>query len=147
MKRLLTVLCIVCMVFSLTGCGGGNSPSSDPTPSSGDQQETLNEVLMVGTMPTQVGDAELVFIFSEDGTYEGSASLGQYGTSNFAKGTFTKDGNSLILTDDNGSTYTTTIEGSEVVLTGEWDVGKSSSIIQEITVKALVSEVQAFVRK
>lgn len=152
-------LLILAMMSFMVGCGQqpAATPTDAPASSAGQtansqEQPSGNEgqtaaapeapfIELTGTMPTAAGDADVIFTLGANNCYLANASH-QYGSMDFASGTWAMVDGNIVLSDVNGNTYTSTSDGTTCTITGTWDVG--SQIGQEVTVTAAEVTVASF---
>ena len=153
MKKLIAL--ILCCVLALT-CAACSGTAQQPTQAAaqteaaaaeapaetGTVAEPAEPVLeFTGSFNTSVGEAAVVVKLGSNGVYMGNASHA-YGSMDFASGTWTKDGGNVVLTDANGNTYTSTVDGDTCVIEGTWDVGSMPA--QQLKLTATAADVDAF---
>ena len=103
MKRILTIILVVLIVFSLASCGGTNEDS----PKSFDKSKIKSELVGQWGSTTKDGtkNANIGYIFNEDGT----ASSVAFGPG--ADGTYVIEEGKIILTYESGQKATFIYEG------------------------------------
>ena len=159
MKRILVVLMTVLMLCALCGCGAKESTDETADENKGNETEVVDEqtsdeevvtvedptepyLVMTSSFETSVGEAKVELNLGNNGYYKGSADLGNYGNKEFASGTWTKEGDTITLSDANGNEYVSTVEGDNVQIVGTWDVG--AMVGTEMTLVVAKADVESY---
>ena len=147
MKRILVVLMTVLMLCTLCGCGTKESTDETVDENKENETEVVDEqtsdeevvtvedptepyLVMTSSFETSVGEAKV------------ELNLGNYGNKEFASGTWTKDGDTITLSDANGNEYVSTVEGDNVQIVGTWDVG--AMVDTEMTLVVAKADVENY---